>query len=98
MIQLIDQSDPANLKFRCTLCRKEFTQPNFSLLDLHSTRRSADADKAKIPLCEPVAIPIPIVAAAPKAKASCAARRVVAPIEPTTSKRKVGRPHKVVTP
>ena len=66
MIELIDQSEPDKLKFRCDLCGRVFVQPNHSRLDLHNARAGDEAAKLGIPPCIPPAVKAE--PAAPKAE------------------------------
>ena len=55
MIELIDQSDPTKLKFRCSNCLREFTQPNYGMLDLHTPNLTDPKIlRLGIPPCQPL--------------------------------------------
>ncbi len=57
MIELIDQSNPEKLVFRCSLCNRTFTQRDHAQLDLHRPEVGAAAAKLGIPPCQPLAAP-----------------------------------------
>jgi hypothetical protein len=46
MIELIDQSDPEKLRFRCTVCEKEWIAPNRAFMDFHKHASEIPKPKA----------------------------------------------------
>jgi hypothetical protein len=70
MIELIDQSDPNSMKFRCTSCQRVFVQRSFGQLELHTPVWTSDARKAGIPPCQPIVSAVSAEPEAPIKRAS----------------------------